>query len=50
LPYARALQYLHASLWANGAWTVKTIPAAADAYDKLLAISLQTNHDEDDDF
>ena len=28
MPLARALKYLHAALWANGAWTVKPQPRA----------------------
>jgi len=46
LPYHRALRYLHASLWANGAWTVKAKPAPKAEYEKLLAIALNPE-DED---
>jgi len=28
LPFARALRYYHAAIWAEGAWTIKPAPKA----------------------
>ena len=36
IPYSRALRYVHASLWANGAWTIKPKTAPKLEFEKLL--------------
>jgi len=38
LPFARALEYYHAALWSNGAWTVKPTKTAHCQFRELLAI------------
>lgn len=47
LPYPRALRYLHAALWANGAWTIKPLPTPEPEYNRLLSLALTLN-DEDE--
>ena len=48
LPYTRALKYLHAALWANGAWTVKAKQPVKQEYEQLFAIANQTPNENDD--
>jgi len=45
LPLARALEYYHAALWANGAWTVRHERTAAQELARLAAYV----DDEDED-
>jgi hypothetical protein len=47
LPYHRALRYIHAALWSNGAWTVKSKPAPKAEYEKLLSIALEAQEDDE---
>jgi hypothetical protein len=48
LPYTRALKYLHAALWANGAWTVKAKVPVKEEYNLLFSIANQPVQDDDD--
>ena len=49
IPYTRALRYLHAALWANGAWTVKRKPLQAVDFTRLLKLAEDTASDHGDD-
>ena len=53
LPYARALQYFHALLWANGQWTVpvveqKDLQKEFEISYALAIKSVQEETEEDD--
>jgi hypothetical protein len=41
------MRYIHAALWANGAWTVKAKPAPKLEYEKLLSIALEAQEDDE---
>jgi hypothetical protein len=47
LPMETALEYYHAALWANGAWTV---PVQASVSDQLLKLSQWRPPPDEDDF
>ena len=49
LPYHRALRYLHASLWANGAWTIKPKQNSTEEFKSLLDFCAKVSADESDD-
>jgi len=46
LPLVRALEYQHAILWGNGAWTV---PAEERLEDQIALLQKLTANDVDDD-
>ena len=48
MPYTRALKYLHAALWANGAWTVKRCDAPKMEIAHLMELSENIRHDENE--
>jgi len=48
LPYQRALRYIHASLWANGAWTVRAKVTPVAEYNALLAVALEAQADDEE--
>jgi hypothetical protein len=49
LPYQRALRYIHAALFANGAWTVKPQSAPKMEFAKLLKVAEEAHADVWDD-
>jgi len=46
IPYQRALRYIHAALFANGAWTVKPQTAPQKVYLNLQKIAGEVYADE----
>lgn len=45
LPIVRALEYYHAALWANGAWTVRHERTAAEQLAMLLKIDVEDDEE-----
>lgn len=48
LPYARALRYIHAALFANGAWTVKPQAAPKTELSNMLKFAEEAHREWDD--
>jgi hypothetical protein len=49
IPYQRALRYIHAALFANGAWTVKLQAAPKAEFSKILKVAEEVYTDGWDD-
>jgi hypothetical protein len=50
IPYTRALRYIHAALWANGAKTIKHKTITPDEISKLMALTEVDSEFYGDDF
>lgn len=45
LPLCRALEYYHAVLWSNGAWTVRHEKTAAEQLAMLLGVDVEDDEE-----
>lgn len=50
IPFTRILRYMHAAMWANGAWTVKRREVSTQEISRLMELTNAIPEDEGEDY